>query len=77
MSDTGNFTAEERAAMKERAQEVRKSRGKAKKDEEPAVREKIAEMPGEDRARPHHRQGSRSGAAASPLVRHARVREGR
>jgi uncharacterized protein YdhG (YjbR/CyaY superfamily) len=44
-----NFTAEERAAMKERAQEVRKSRGAKKKDEEPAVLEKIAEMSGEDR----------------------------
>src|SRR5689334_1464516 len=44
-----NFTAEERAAMKERAQEVRKSRGKTKKDEEPAVLEKIAELSGTDR----------------------------
>ncbi|MCM4080477.1 iron chaperone [Paractinoplanes hotanensis] len=44
-----NFTAEERAAMKERAQEVRKSRGAKKKDEEPAVLEKIAEMSGTDR----------------------------
>lgn len=45
-----NFTSEERAAMKERAQEVRKSRGAKAKDQEPAVLEKIAEMDGEDRA---------------------------
>ncbi|GAB2592582.1 hypothetical protein Aab01nite_37410 [Paractinoplanes abujensis] len=45
-----NFTTEERAAMKERAQEVRKSRGAKGKDQEPAVLEKIAEMEGDDRA---------------------------
>src|SRR5574342_143204 len=48
------FTAEERAAMKERAQELktaarRGSRG-AKADEEGAVLAKIAEMPEPDRA---------------------------
>jgi uncharacterized protein YdhG (YjbR/CyaY superfamily) len=40
------FTAEEKAAMKERASEVRSGKG----DEEPAVLEKIAELPGTDRA---------------------------
>ncbi|MBL7256215.1 iron chaperone [Paractinoplanes lichenicola] len=45
-----NFTSEERAAMKERAQEVRKGRTTKGKDQEPAVLEKIAEMAGEDRA---------------------------
>ena len=42
------FTADERAAMKERAKEL-KSRG-AKADDDAAVLAKIAEMPGEDRA---------------------------
>jgi len=45
------FTAEERAAMKERASEVRTSsrRGAAKADEEAEVLAKIAEMPDSDR----------------------------
>jgi uncharacterized protein YdhG (YjbR/CyaY superfamily) len=42
------FTDEERAAMKERAQELKAARNKA--DEESAVLAKIAEMPGPDRA---------------------------
>ncbi|MBA3551535.1 MAG: hypothetical protein H0W27_01515 [Actinobacteria bacterium] len=42
------FTAEERAAMKERAQELRAEAGKA--DGEKAVLAKIAEMPEPDRA---------------------------
>jgi len=42
------FTAEEKAAMKERAQEQRRSRGK--KDGESDVLEKIAEMPDKERA---------------------------
>ncbi|MBO1333252.1 iron chaperone [Streptomyces sp. VRA16 Mangrove soil] len=48
---TENFTAEERAAMKERAKEVRASakRGKAKADPEPEVLAKIAEMDDADR----------------------------
>lgn len=48
---TEGFTAEERAAMKERATEVRaaKKRGR-KKDLEPDVLAKIAEMPEPDRA---------------------------
>ena len=46
---TGNFTAEERAAMKERAAEVRASRKKAGKDLEPEVLAKIAELPQPDR----------------------------
>lgn len=45
------FTAEERAAMKERAQEVKASarRGKGAKDDEAAVLAKIAELPDADR----------------------------
>ncbi|HEY3546823.1 MAG TPA: DUF1801 domain-containing protein [Propionicimonas sp.] len=50
MAGTENFTAEERAAMKERAAEVRASRKKASKDEEPEVLAKIAELPEPDRA---------------------------
>jgi len=42
------FTAEERAAMKERVQELKAERGKA--DGESAVLAKIAEMPNPDRA---------------------------
>ncbi len=49
MAGTENFTAEERAAMKERAAEVRASRKKASKDEEPEVLAKIAELPEVDR----------------------------
>jgi uncharacterized protein YdhG (YjbR/CyaY superfamily) len=45
---SGGFTAEERAAMKERAREV-KAAGK-KADEESEVLAKIAEMPEPDRA---------------------------
>jgi uncharacterized protein YdhG (YjbR/CyaY superfamily) len=46
------FTDEERAAMKERAQELKARRGSAadKADGESAVLAKIAEMPGPDRA---------------------------
>lgn len=44
------FTAEERAAMKERAKEVKAARrGSGKADPEAAVLEKIAEMPDSDR----------------------------
>ena len=43
------FTAEEKAAMKERAQEKRRSRT-GKKDGERDVLEKIAEMPDKERA---------------------------
>jgi uncharacterized protein YdhG (YjbR/CyaY superfamily) len=45
---SGGFSAEERAAMKERSQEVRKGRGKA--DGESDVLAKIAEMSKADRA---------------------------
>src|SRR5688500_20308991 len=48
------FTAEERAAMKERGQELkagaRRGRRADKADEESGVRAKIAEMPESDRA---------------------------
>lgn len=44
-----NFTGEERAAMKERAAEVRASQKLAGKDEEPEVLAKIAELPEDDR----------------------------
>jgi uncharacterized protein YdhG (YjbR/CyaY superfamily) len=49
---SGGFTAEERAAMKERAQELkatRRSPSAARADEESAVLAKIAEMPETDR----------------------------
>jgi uncharacterized protein YdhG (YjbR/CyaY superfamily) len=46
---TGKFTAEERAAMQERAQEVRKS-SRGPVDNEPEVLAKIAEMERGDRA---------------------------
>lgn len=53
MNDTktaGGFTAEERAAMKDRAAELKGAkRGSSKADGESAVLEKIAEMPDEDR----------------------------
>jgi uncharacterized protein YdhG (YjbR/CyaY superfamily) len=53
-TESDGFTAEERAAIKERAQEVRAaSRRKGTKapvDEEPAVLAKIAEMSDDDRA---------------------------
>lgn len=45
-----SFTEEERAAMKERAKEVKAARRGEKADLEPAVLEKIAEMADEDRA---------------------------
>jgi uncharacterized protein YdhG (YjbR/CyaY superfamily) len=50
--DGSTFSAEERAAMKERAQEVRaaKRRGRAKADAEAELLAKIAEMADEDRA---------------------------
>jgi uncharacterized protein YdhG (YjbR/CyaY superfamily) len=44
------WTDEERAAMKERAQELKARRGAGKADEESAVLAKIAEMPKPDRA---------------------------
>lgn len=48
---TENFTPEERAAMKERAAEVRKqARKNAKADPEKDLLEKIAEMTDDDRA---------------------------
>jgi uncharacterized protein YdhG (YjbR/CyaY superfamily) len=51
--DAGEFTAEERAAMKERAQELKAQKGKGPKagkvSGEQAVLAAIAEMPAEDR----------------------------
>ena len=44
------FSAEERAAMNERAAELRKQKRGAKKDPEADLLEKIAEMPDSDRA---------------------------
>jgi uncharacterized protein YdhG (YjbR/CyaY superfamily) len=51
-SATKGFTAEERAAMRERARELKAEarRGKSKADGESAVLAKIAEMPEADRA---------------------------
>lgn len=49
--ETGRFTDEERAAMKERAQEVKKARRpRGRADGEADVLAKIAEMPDADRA---------------------------
>ena len=50
--DSSGFTAEERAAMKERAAELRAEgkRGAKKADSLQAVLDKVAEMPPEDRA---------------------------
>lgn len=45
----GVFTDAERDAMKERAREVKAAKGRAAKDEEPAVLAKIAELPQPDR----------------------------
>ncbi|MFE6893613.1 iron chaperone [Streptomyces sp. NPDC057694] len=45
----GAFSAEERAAMKERAKEAKGGRGKAKADPEADCLAKIAEMEGTDR----------------------------
>lgn len=47
--ESGSFTAEERAAMKERAREVRSQRKNARADPEPEVLAKIAELPEADR----------------------------
>ncbi|MEU4602293.1 DUF1801 domain-containing protein [Kribbella sp. NPDC023972] len=44
------FTEEERGAMKERARELKATSRGAKKDEEAAVLEKIAELPEHERA---------------------------
>lgn len=44
------FTAEERAAMKERAEEVKRAKRGAKEDPEQALLAKIAELPEPDRA---------------------------
>ena len=50
-ADADGFTAEERAAMKERAQEVKAARrGSRAQDAESTVLAKIAEMPEADRA---------------------------
>jgi uncharacterized protein YdhG (YjbR/CyaY superfamily) len=47
--DGGVFTAEERAAMREHAKEVKAARSRAPADDEAAVLAKIAEMPAADR----------------------------
>ena len=73
------FTAEERAAMKERAQELKAEAAKA--DGEKALLEKVAEMKGTDKAMAKRSikaswQPAR-GPLAEDLVRHARIRQGR
>lgn len=56
MTETGTtksydgFTEDERAAMKERAQELKKTKKASKPDGESDVLEKIAEMPPADKA---------------------------
>jgi len=47
-ASSGKFSAEERAAMKERAQELKAA--KSREEGERALLEKIAEMPGPDRS---------------------------
>src|SRR3954451_7050891 len=76
------FTAEERAAMKERARELKAAarRGRAAKaDGESDVLDKIAEMPEPDRGRaaPRCHQGRCAGPRAEALVRDAGLRQGR
>ena len=48
--DSGTFTAEERAAMKERAKELKQSLHKTREEGERALLAKVAEMPASDRA---------------------------
>ena len=50
MGTSKGFTAEEKAAMRERAQEAKRGRGASKADGESDVLAKIAEMPDSDRA---------------------------
>jgi hypothetical protein len=64
------FTAEERAAMKERAQELKEAA--RREDGERAVLAKIAEMPA-----PCDHQSQRASPLAENLVRDARVCQGR
>jgi hypothetical protein len=79
------FTAEERAAMRERAKEVkaagRRGPRAGKAAGESDVLEKIAEMPEPDRAMAERLRdlikASRAGPLAENLVRDARVCEGR
>ena len=49
MGTSKGFSAEEKAAMKERAQEAKRGRGASKADGESDVLAKIAEMPDSDR----------------------------
>ena len=79
---SAGFTAEERAAMKERAREL-KAEAKAKGDREAGEKdllEKIAEMPEPDRsmaAHPCDHQSQRASPLAENLVRDAGVCQGR
>ena len=79
------FTDEERAAMNERAQELkaaaRRGPRAGKADGESDVLAKIAEMPEPDRAMaeraPFRHQSQRAGPLAEDLVRDARLCQGR
>jgi len=76
------FTEDERAAMRERAHELKAVRSRAGvASEESAVLTKIAEMPAPDRApgrtTPCHHQSQYTGPLAKALVRDASIREGR
>ncbi len=70
--ETGDFTAEERAAMKERAKEVRAARRRkaAGTDPEPEVLAKIDEMPEPDRsmARRVHELVRAAGPSLTPRL---------
>ena len=72
------FTAEERAAMKERAREAKASKADGGESD---VLAKIAEMPRADRVMAERLhalvKASAPGALPQDLVRHARVRQGR
>jgi len=78
---SAGFTDEERAAMKERAQEARRGPRADKADGESDVLAKIAEMPGTGSrhgpAAPCCHQSQRASPLAENLVRDARVCQGR
>ena len=79
------FTAEERAAMKERAKELKADARRGSRADEADTEERRAREDRRDagagsrhgRADPRHRQGQRAGPHAEDLVRDARLRQGR
>ena len=75
----GKFTPEEKAAMRERARELKAEAQKA--DGEKALLAKVAEMPAADRALAERVHAIVKASAPDPraedLVRNARIRQGR